>query len=103
MENKQEKGNCMARYVSLIRFTDQGARALKRSAARALGFRKAAERAGITVEAQLWTAGACDGVLILSGDEGKILRCLAQLTALGNVRTETLQAFDVKEFKAVVG
>ena len=57
----------MARYVSLIRFTDQGARALKKSAARALGFRKAAKKAGITVEAQLWTAGSCDGVLILSG------------------------------------
>ena len=93
----------MARYVSLIRFTDQGARALKRSAARALGFRKAAERAGIAVEAQLWTAGSCDGVHILSGDETKILRCLAQLVALGNVRTESLRAFDAKELKGLTG
>lgn len=93
----------MARYISLIRFTDQGARALKKSAERAVGFRKAAERAGITVEAQLWMAGSSDGVLILSGEENKILRCLAQLVALGNVRTETLQAFDAKEFKAIVG
>ena len=93
----------MARYVSLIRFTDQGARALKKSAARALVFRKAAERVGIAVETQLWTAGSCDGVLVLSGDEKKILRCLAQLVALGNVHTETLQAFDAKEFKAIVG
>jgi len=92
----------MARYVSLIRFTDQGARALKKSAARALGFRKAAEKAGITVEAQLWTAGSCDGVLILSGDEKKIFHCLAQLVVLGNVRTETLQAFDAREFKGIV-
>jgi hypothetical protein len=29
--NQQKKGNCMARYVSLIRFTDQGARALKKA------------------------------------------------------------------------
>jgi len=93
----------MARYVSLIRFTDQGARALKKSATRASGFRKAAEKSGLTVEAQLWTAGACDGVLILSGEEKKILRCLAQLAALGNVRTETLQAFDAKEFESIVG
>jgi uncharacterized protein with GYD domain len=93
----------MARYVTLIRFTDQGARALKNSPARALDFRKAAEKAGITVEAQLWTAGSCDGVLILSGDEQNLLRCLAQLVALGNVRTETLRAFDAREFKDVVG
>jgi uncharacterized protein with GYD domain len=93
----------MARYVSLLRFTDQGARALKKSANRASVFRKAAEKAGITVEAQLWTAGSCDGLLILSGDEKKVLRCLAGLATLGNVRTETLQAFDAKEFKAIVG
>ena len=93
----------MARYVSLIRFTDQGTRALKKSAARASAFRKAAEKTGLTVEAQLWTAGSCDGVLILSGDEKKILRCLAQLVALGNVRTESLRAFDAREFNGIVG
>jgi uncharacterized protein with GYD domain len=93
----------MARYVTFIRFTDQGARALKNSPARALDFRKAAEKAGLTVEAQLWTAGSCDGVLILSGDEQNLLRCLAQLVALGNVRTETMRAFDAREFKDVVG
>ncbi len=47
--------------------------------------------------------GFCDGVLILNGDERKILRSLTQLAALGNVRTETLQAFDTKEFKAITG
>jgi len=47
--------------------------------------------------------GACDGLLVLSGDERKILRTLTQLAAAGNVRTETLQAFDAKEFKAITG
>jgi uncharacterized protein with GYD domain len=93
----------MARYVSLIRFTDQGARALSKSPDRGLAFRKAAEKAGVKVEAQFWTAGSCDGVLILGGDEKGILRCLAQLAALGDVRTETLRALDAEEFKAVLG
>lgn len=93
----------MSRYVTLIRFTDQGVRALNKSVARAAAFRKAAERDGITVESQVWTAGSCDGVLILSGDEGKILRSLAKLAALGNVRTETLRAFDTDEFKSITG
>ena len=93
----------MARYVTLIRFTDQGASAIRKSTARALAFQKAAEKAGIGVEALLWTVGACDGVLILSGDEKKVLRCLTQLAALGNVRTETMQAFDAAEFKAITG
>jgi len=93
----------MARYVTLIRFTDQGAGAISKSTARALAFKKAAEKEGIAVEAQLWTVGACDGVLILSGDEKNVLRCLTQLAALGNARTETMQAFDAKEFKAITG
>lgn len=91
----------MARYVTLIRFTGQGARNLRKSAARALAFKKSAEKAGVTVETQLWTLGASDGVLILSGDEKKILKCLTQLASLGNVRTETLRAFDAEELKAI--
>ena len=93
----------MARYVSLIRFTDQGARAVKKSAARALAFDKIAAKAGVTVETQLWTLGSINGVLILNGDEEKIIRCLAQLATLGNVRTESLRAFDVQELKSIVG
>ena len=93
----------MARYVSLIRFTDQGVRALNKSAARALAFRKGAEKSGVTVEAQLWTAGSCDGVLILKGDETKILRCLGQLETQGNVRTESLRAFDADELNSILG
>jgi uncharacterized protein with GYD domain len=91
----------MARYVTLLRFTDQGARAIGKSADRAAAFKKAADKAGVTVETQLWTAGACDGVLVLSGEEKKILGLLTRLAGAGNVRTETLQAFDAAEFKAL--
>jgi uncharacterized protein with GYD domain len=100
--NHQEKGNNMTRYISLLRFTDKGASALKNTTTRAAGFCAAAKKAGVKIEAQLWTTGACDGVLILSGDEKKILRCLAQLVAQGNVRTETLRAFDSDEMRSVV-
>jgi len=41
--------------------------------------------------------------LILSAEsEAKILHLLASLAALGNVRTETLQAFTDKEFEAIL-
>ena len=93
----------MARYVSLIRFTPQGVRSLKQSPARAAAFCKAAEKAGIKVEAQLWTAGSYDGILVLNAaEEKKALRAIAKLVAAGNVSTQTLQAFDAKEFAAIV-
>ena len=92
----------MARYVTLIRFTDQGARNLKKSPARALAFRKAAEKTGVKVEAQLWTLGKEDGLLILSGEERKVLRVLTQLAVLGNVRTRTMPAYEAAEFQTLV-
>jgi uncharacterized protein with GYD domain len=93
----------MKRYVSLIRFTPQGAKALKQSPARAAAFRKTAAKAGVKVEAQLWTNGAYDGVVILAAsDERKALGVIARLVALGYVQTETMQAFDAGEFAALV-
>lgn len=93
----------MARYVSLLRFTPQGVQNIKKSPARAAAFRKAAEKAGVKVEAQFWTTGAYDGVLILSAaNETKALSVIAALAASGNVSTQSLQAFDAKEFKAIV-
>jgi uncharacterized protein with GYD domain len=92
----------MARYVSLLTFTSQGARNLAKSSARAAAFRKAAEKAGVKVETQLWTTGAYDGILILSGpNETAVLQAIARLATGGNVTTHTLRAFDGKEFSAI--
>ena len=94
----------MATYISLLNFTEQGARNIKQSPARAKAFYEAAEKDGVKVIAHYWTAGAYDGVLILQAEsETKVLRCLAALAALGNVRTHSLRAFDAKEFGAIVG
>ena len=92
----------MARYVCLIRFSQQGIRSVKQSPARAAAFRKAAEKSGVKVESQLWTAGVYDGVIILNGDEKKVLGALTRLAALGNVQTNSMPAFDAAEFAAVV-
>ena len=94
----------MARYISLLRFTEQGAKNLKKSTNRAHAFDKLAAKAGVKVEGQYWTMGRFDGVLILSANsEKKILHLLADLAALGNVRTQTMQAFVDTEFDEVVG
>ena len=91
-------------YVALITYTDQGIRNLKQSPQRAQAFRQSADAAGIKVRAQLWTAGPFDGVLILESDnEQKVLGALAQLASLGNVRTQSLRAFDAAEFGPIVG
>ena len=61
----------MARYISLLRFTEQGAKNMKKSTTRAHNFDKLAAKAGVKVEGQYWTMGAYDGVLILTADSEK--------------------------------
>ena len=58
----------MARYISLLRFTEQGAKNLKKSTNRAHTFDKIATQSGVKIEGQYWTLGAYDGVLILDAD-----------------------------------
>ncbi len=94
----------MPRFISLLKFTDQGARAIKNSTTRALEFDKLAEKSGVKVASQLWSFGAYDGLLILEADTADaVLQCLAELIAAGNVRTETMPAFDAREFAALTG
>jgi uncharacterized protein with GYD domain len=94
----------MARYVTLLRFTEKGASHIAKSTSRAKDFNRAAADAGVKVLAQYWTVGAYDGVLILEGaDENAVLRVLAELAAAGNVRTASLRALSDTEFDAVVG
>ena len=91
-------------YLTLLTYTDQGMRTIQQSPQRATAWRQKIEAAGITVLAQLWTAGACDGVLILQGDsEQQVLGALSQLASLGNVRTQSLRALDAEEFAKIVG
>ena len=93
----------MTRYISLIQFTEKGAQAIKQSPARASAFSKIAAKAGVKVEAEYWTVGAYDGVLIISADQPeKALSCLTELVTLGNVKTETMQTFDATEFAAIL-
>jgi len=94
----------MATYISLLRFTEQGAKNLTKSTNRAHNFDKIAAKAGVKIEGQYWTLGAYDGVLIISADsEQKALKCLSQLASQGNVRTETMQTFIDKDFDEIVG
>jgi uncharacterized protein with GYD domain len=93
----------MSQYIALLKFTQKGAENIKDSPDRAHRFNAMAKKAGVKVDAQFWTMGAYDGVLILRAEtEQKVLHMLTLLAAEGNVRTKTMQAFTDKEFTAIV-
>ena len=94
----------MATYVTLIRFTELGARNIGDTKERAAAFRDAAQKAGVTVREQYWTLGSYDGLLIVDApDERSVTAAMARLGALGNVRTQTMRAFDESEIGDVIG
>lgn len=94
----------MAKYISLIKFTEKGARTVKATHERALALREFAEKSGVEIEGQYWTMGAYDGVLVIRADKPEnALRYLTELLGSGNVTTETMPAFDSHEIKGIVG
>lgn len=94
----------MVKYIGLLRFTEEGARAIKDSTRRAQAFNDALSGTEVRIVGQYWTIGHYDGVIILEADSGKkVLHCLSKLVASGAVRSETMQAFEAEEFDKIVG
>ena len=93
----------MACYITLLKFTEQGAKSIKDTATRAAQFRTAAEKSGVKVVGQYWTLGDYDGVLVLECDKAEnALHCLAELSAAGHVQTHTLPAYTADEIKTIL-
>ena len=93
----------MATFVSLISLTQRGEEDIKHTVDRANAFREIAEAAGAAVKDVFWTLGGYDGVLIFDAPDDETATSLALgLGSKGNVRTQTLRAFDCKQIKSIV-
>src|SRR5262245_33465111 len=93
----------MATYVVLSHFTDQGIRGVKDSPKRAAAFKAAAKKAGVTVKGFYWTLGRYDMISILEAPNQETATALSlSVGKLGNVRTETLPAFDSAAMEAIL-
>ena len=93
----------MALYVTLSNFTDQGVKAIKDTPKRAEAFKKLAEKNGVKVHSILWTLGQYDVVTIVEADDDIAATALAlSQAALGNIRGQTLKAFDAADMAKIV-
>jgi uncharacterized protein with GYD domain len=92
----------MPTYVSLIHWTDQGIKDYKDSTSRAADFTKLAESAGGRIREILWTVGEYDLVTVVDfPDDETATATLLQVGALGNIRSNTLRAFNAEEMGAI--
>jgi uncharacterized protein with GYD domain len=93
----------MVTYIVLAKFTDQGAKTAKDSPKRAEAFRQMAQTFGVTVKDIFWTQGRYDIVTVVEApDELSATALNLSLSALGNIRTESLRAFSSAEMMKIV-
>jgi uncharacterized protein with GYD domain len=93
----------MPHYVSLLRYTQQGAAKIKESPKRLDAAKKAAEAAKGKITAWYLTMGKYDAVIISEfPDDESAARFLLSTGSLGNVTTQTLKAFSEAEYRKIV-
>jgi len=93
----------MARYISLIRFADQGIRNIKDTIERGDAAGAEAEKLKMKIIEEYWTMGAYDGVVLFEAPDDETMTAFAcKVSSLGNVKTETMRAFRKDEMEGIL-
>jgi len=93
----------MAKYVSLLQFTDQGIRNVRDSIKRAAAATAEAEKMGAKVTDAFWTMGAYDVVLVLDAPDDETISAFSlKVGSLGNVKSQTMRAFRREEMESIL-
>ncbi len=93
----------MPTYLTVWKWTEQGAKNANESVERAKGFEADIERRGGKVIAFMWTLGQFDGfVLAEAPDDETVTSALLGVASMGNATTQTLRAFNAEEMKRII-
>jgi uncharacterized protein with GYD domain len=93
----------MATFITLVNFTDQGIKNIKESPKRANAFQDLAKKSGCTVKEVYWTQGQYDLITVVEApDEQTMSALILSVAGAGNVRGQTLRAFNAAEFGAIL-
>jgi uncharacterized protein with GYD domain len=94
----------MATYIALSRFTDQGIRSVKDTTKRAAAVQEAASKFGASLTQIFWTLGQYDLVTIIDAADEKSATAFAlAISSAGNIRMETMRAFNREEMTEILG
>ena len=92
----------MPTYISLLRYTQEGAKNIKESPARLDAVKKLFQSMGSELKAWYLTMGQYDAVVISEGpDDETAAKLLLMIGAQGNIHTETFRAFTEDEFRKI--
>ena len=94
----------MAKYITLLNWTDQGIKNVKDSPKRLDSVRDLAKKNGCEMRDIYLTIGAYDLVSILEApDDETAAKLLLKIGSAGNVRSTTLKAFPEDAYRKIVG
>ncbi len=83
------------KFVSFLKYTEKGISNVQQTVQRSKEFIDRAKAAGIEINQLLWTQGRYDGVVIFEAPDAETAAALMlQQSSLGNIKSETLVAFD---------
>ena len=94
----------MATYIVLANFTDQGIRNVKDTGKRADAVREMGKKFGVNMKDVYWTLGSYDVVTICDASDDAAMTAFGlALGTAGNVRTQTLRAFNRQDINSILG
>ena len=92
----------MSTYIVLLTYTAQGVENIKDSPRRLDTGRKAFKKLGVKLKETYLTMGRYDHVMVVEApDDATFAKAMLTLAALGNVHTESLQAFTEADYRKI--
>ncbi len=93
----------MVTYITLAKFTDQGIRTIKDTTKRADMAKEMAGKFGVKMSNIFWTNGEYDLVTISEAADDESMAAFGlMLSATGNVRLQSLKAFNREEMGRIL-
>ena len=93
----------MLNYIVLGTFTEKGSSSIKQTTKRADAVKEMGERFGVNMKSIYWTQGQYDLVTFCEAkDEASVTAFGLAVAASGNVRMQTLRAFNKDEMNGIL-
>ena len=92
----------MPTYITLLRYTQQGAAKVKESPSRLDAGREAFKKLGVEIKDTYLLMGRYDLLCVIEApNDDAVAKCLLTLGSQGNVQTETMRAWNEEDFRKI--
>jgi len=93
----------MPTYITLAKFTGQGAKTIQDTTKRAKMFMELAKKRRVNYKGIYWTLGRFDVISVFEAPDDETATALVlELGSTGNVSTQTLRAFSAREMDKIL-